>query len=278
MMKNCSILIFTLAFWAINFSKLPAQTYEEWVTRSFDYLEADSLPQAEEALRAALHAEPANPNNGMLLLNMGTIQRRQAKLQEAEQSYTVGLGFMPGNLTLLLSRAQLYAEMERYDEALDDYSSVILREPENEDALYERALCRLMNQDTLGARLDLEKINEFNPMSAKSRLGMAYVYKAQHMWREASELYDVLIERNPRSASLLRDRAEVYYLANRMGAALDDINKSIDIEPKDPFSYILRAQIRYARGDREFARRDLNQALELGLKTEEAGDLVQKLK
>ena len=277
-MKKSIFFIVIVAICALDYSISSAQNYDELITRSFDYLDADSLPEAEEALREALRIEPGNPGNGMLLLNLGTIQRRQGKLKEAEESYTIGLAFLPNNLTLLNSRAQLFAEMEKYPEAINDYTEVIYREPENEDAYYERALCKLMNQDTLGARLDLEQIDRFNPNSAKSRLGMAYVYKAQQMWREASELYDALIERNPRNASLLRERAEVFYFSNRMGAALDDINKSIDFDPRDPYSYLLRAQIRYAKGDREFARRDLNQALELGLNKDEVRDLIEKLK
>ena len=277
-MKKSIFFLVIVAICALDCSISSAQNYDELITRSFDYLDADSLPEAEEALREALRIEPGNPGNGMLLLNLGTIQRRQGKLKEAEESYTIGLAFLPNNLTLLNSRAQLFAEMEKYPEAINDYTEVIYHEPENEDAYYERALCKLMNQDTLGARLDLEQIDRFNPNSAKSRLGMAYVYKAQQMWREASELYDVLIERNPRNASLLRERAEVFYFSNRMGAALDDVNKSIDFDPRDPYSYLLRAQIRYAKGDREFARRDLNQALELGLNKEEVRDLIEKLK
>ncbi len=277
-MKNKFFLTLLFAICALDCSFSFAQTYEDYITRSYDYLEVDSLPQAEDALREALRIEPGNPSNGMLLLNLGTIQRRQGKLHEAEDSYTIGLAFLPKNLSILNSRAQLYAEMENYPKAIEDYTEVIYQEPENEDAYYERALCRLMNNDTLGARLDLEQIDKFNPNSAKSRLGMAYVYKAQRMWREASELYDVLIERNPRNASLLRERAEVFYLANRFGAALDDVNKSIDFDPREPYSYVLRAQIRYAKGDKEFAKRDLNQALELGLQRDEVRDLIEKLK
>ena len=277
-MKKSIFFIVIVAICALDYSISSAQNYDELITKSFDYLDADSLPEAEEALREALRIEPGNPGNGMLLLNLGTIQRRQGKLKEAEESYTIGLAFLPNNLTLLNSRAQLFAEMEKYPEAINDYTEVIYREPENEDAYYERALCKLMNQDTLGARLDLEQIDRFNPNSAKSRLGMAYVYKAQQMWREASELYDALIDRNPRNASLLRERAEVFYFSNRMGAALDDVNKSIDFDPRDPYSYLLRAQIRYAKGDKEFARRDLNQALELGLNKDEVRDLIEKLK
>lgn len=280
------VFLFLLTFiGASNAMHLAAQTsqeeldrqYTDCITRSFDYLEQDSLAQAEEALREAMRLQPGNPSNGMLLGNMGSIQRRLGRLTEAEQSYTIGLGFLPENLTLLTNRASLYAEMEAYDKAIDDYTSVIYHEPENEDAYYERALCRLMSQDTIGARLDLEQIDKFNPNSAKARLGMAYVYKAQRMFREAAEIYDALIERNPRSARLMRERAEVHYLNGRMAAALDDITHSINIDPHDPYSYILRAQIRYARKDREFARRDLNRALELGLSKAEADVLIQKL-
>lgn len=277
-MKKSLFLTLFVLIWTFNCSLSVAQTYDEYITRSFDYLDCDSLAQAEQALHEALSLEPGNPGNGMVLLNMGTIQRRQGKLQEAADSYTVGLAFLPDNLSLLSSRAELYAEMEQYDKAIADYTQVIYKEPNNEDAYYERALCRLMNADTLGARLDLEQIDTFNPNSAKSRLGMAYVYKAKGQWREASELYDELIKRNPKSPSLLRERAEVFYLAGRMGAALDDVNKSIEMGPRDPYSYILRAQIRYAKGDREFARRDLNQALDLGLDSSEVSDLIQKLK
>lgn len=277
-MKKSIFFGVIVAICALHCSISFAQTYDELIAKSFDFIDADSLPQAEDALREALRIEPGNPSNGMLLLNLGTIQRRQGKLKEAEDSYTIGLAFLPNNLTLLNNRAQLFAEMEKYPEAIEDYTEVIYQEPENENAYYERALCKLMNQDTLGARLDLEQIDRFNPNSAKSRLGMAYVYKAQEMWREASELYDALIERNPRNASLLRERAEVFYFSNRMGAALDDVNKSIDFDPRDPYSYLLRAQIRYAKGDKEFARRDLNQALELGLNKDEVKDLIEKLK
>lgn len=277
-MNKKLFLSIILPIWIVNCSICFGQTYEDYINESFDWLEKDSLERAEESLKMALRTEPGNVQNGMLLLNMGTIQRRQGKLKEAEDSYTIGLGFLPRNLSLLNSRAQLYSELEEFEKAIEDYTEIIFQEPENEGALYDRALCRLMNADTLGARLDLQAIDKFNPNSAKSRLGMAYVYKAQYQWREAEELLDALIQRNPKNASLYRERAEVHYLAGRMGAAQDDITKSIEYGPKDPYSYLLRAQIRYAKGDKEYARRDLNHAIDLGMKSEEAKELIEKLK
>ena len=225
-----------------------------------------------------MRLEPANPQNGLLFVNLGTIQRRLGKLQDAEISYTCAISLLDENTVAYSTRASLYAEIEQYQKAIDDYSVVISRNPEDEDALYERALCRLMNNDTIGARLDLETIDKFNPKSAKSRLGMAMVYKAMGENAMAVELYDALIKANPKSWSLLRDRAEVYFFSKRLGAAMLDIDKSIQMNGRDPLSYFLRAKIRWAKGDREYARRDLNRAIELGLPQSAAADLIEKMK
>jgi tetratricopeptide (TPR) repeat protein len=139
-------------------------------------------------------------------------------------------------------------------------------------------MVRLIMCDTVGARKELESINEYNPKSAKARLGMAYVYKTMGEYALAAELYDALIEANPRSYSLLQQRAEVCYLSGRMGAALMDINRSLEIYNRDPMSYALRAQIRLAKGDKKYAKRDVEQAIELGLEAKIADELIKKCK
>ena len=282
MHKLISILLVIGAYSVIS---LPAfaqndsiSTYDGWITASFDALDEDNNQRAEQCLKNAMRLEPANPQNGLLFVNLGTIQRRLGKLQDAEISYTCAISLLDENTVAYSTRASLYAEIEQYQKAIDDYSVVISRNPEDEDALYERALCRLMNNDTIGARLDLETIDKFNPKSAKSRLGMAMVYKAMGENAMAVELYDALIKANPKSWSLLRDRAEVYFFSKRLGAAMLDIDKSIQMNGRDPLSYFLRSKIRWAKGDREYARRDLNRAIELGLPQSAAADLIEKMK
>ena len=282
MHKLISILLVIGAYSVIS---LPAfaqndsiSTYDDWITASFDALDEDNNQRAEQCLKNAMRLEPANPQNGLLFVNLGTIQRRLGKLQDAEISYTCAISLLDENTVAYSTRASLYAEIEQYQKAIDDYSVVISRNPEDEDALYERALCRLMNNDTIGARLDLETIDKFNPKSAKSRLGMAMVYKAMGENAMAVELYAALIKANPKSWSLLRDRAEVYFFSKRLGAAMLDIDKSIQMNGRDPLSYFLRAKIRWAKGDREYARRDLNRAIELGLPQSAAADLIEKMK
>lgn len=65
-----------------------AQSYEELIEKSYDFLDKKDLVSAEESLRAAMRLEPGNPMNYALLTNLGSIQRRQGKLQDALLSYT----------------------------------------------------------------------------------------------------------------------------------------------------------------------------------------------
>lgn len=282
MNKDYIFLVITVIFSLNSFlsyaQKDTITTYEGWITASFDAMDIDSIALAEECLKNAMRLEPANPQNGMLFVNLGTLQRQQEKYLDAEISYSCAISLLEENSIVFSTRASLYAEMEEYQKAINDYTVLINRNPEDEDSLYERALCLLMSNDTLGARMDLEAIDKFNPNSAKSRLGMAVVYKVMGENAMAIELYDALIKANPNSWSLLRDRAEVYFFSKRLGAALIDIDKSIQMYSKDPLSYFLRAKIRWAKGDREYARRDLNRAVDLGLPQSVAADLVEKLK
>ncbi|MBQ0057365.1 MAG: tetratricopeptide repeat protein [Bacteroidales bacterium] len=273
-MKNRTFHAFLAIVFCVQLAK--SQTYDQWIERSYDYLDSDSIAMAEECLKQAMRLEPANPGNGLLFSNLGTLQRRQGKLQEAEISFSCAVALLEDIPSVRANRAQLYAEMERYQDAIEDYTALIRRDPMNETWLYERGLCRFMSSDTIGAQEDFEYIDRFNPNSAKSRLGMAIIYKAQRQYSLAADLYDALLKANPKSWSLLRDRAEVYYLSNRMGAALTDINESIKLNSQDPMSFVLRAQIRYAKGDREYARRDINTALEMGLSQQIVSQMLEK--
>ena len=49
-----------------------AQSYEELIEKSYDFVDKGDLVSAEESLKAAMRKEPANPLNYALLTNLGT--------------------------------------------------------------------------------------------------------------------------------------------------------------------------------------------------------------
>ncbi|MFV0397092.1 MAG: tetratricopeptide repeat protein [Bacteroidales bacterium] len=241
-----------------------AQTYNDYLDRSFSCLEMDDLICAEEALIKALRMEPANINNGILLSNLGTIQRRLKRFPEAIISYSSGLMLMPKSVTLLMNRASLYCEIDSLQDALADYTTAILVDDKNEEAFYLRGLLKLQLADTTGARIDFDHILEFKPSSSRARLGLAALGKYMGRYTDSERLYSMVLSANPNDAEILLNRSEVYLLLNRLSKALEDVNKSIEIEKDNPLAYIMRAKIRLRQYDRRLAMQDLDRARQLG--------------
>ena len=212
------ILIIILV--VLNISNLYSQSYDEWVGKSFDYLEQDSLTQAEYALKQAMKLEPANSQNCLLLTNLGTIQRRLDKPQDALVSYSSALMIMPKSLTLLSSRASLFCELEQWNKAEEDYTTILYIDDNNEDALYRRGLVRKAKGDSIAAKVDFETILKYNPESAKARLGIADLLKNSGDFVMAAEMFSQVIKANQKQPDLYLRRAEIYYMDNKLSKAI----------------------------------------------------------
>ena len=69
-------------------------TYRELSEKAIDYIEMDSLSQAEILLKEAMSLEPANPYNALLFTNLGFIQKSMGKFEQAVESYTYAVNLI----------------------------------------------------------------------------------------------------------------------------------------------------------------------------------------
>lgn len=250
-----------LLFWG---GSLYAQTYEEFVAKSYDYLEKDDLFAAEMSLKEALRMEPANPGNYALLTNLGTIQRRQGKLEEALLSYTTALNRDPQNTMILANRATLYIEMKESDKALNDYNLLLLRDSTNQDALYNRGMIHVQKKNFLWAEYDFNKILELNEATFYGRLGYAVLDKMRGNYDESERIYNYLIEKMPREWQLYKGRAELYIFMNKNGRAMADVNRLFLETVPDAELFVLRGRVKLAQHERSSATKDFLKAKEMG--------------
>ncbi|MDR2497720.1 MAG: tetratricopeptide repeat protein [Tannerellaceae bacterium] len=254
---------------------LYGQTYEELVGKSYDYLENNDLLAAEMSLKEALRAEPANPGNYALLTNLGTIQRRQGKLDEALLSYTTALNRFPQNVMILENRAALYIEMNEPDKALNDYSLLLLSDSLNQDALYNRGMLYIQKKNFLWAEHDFNKILELNETTFYGRLGYAVLEKMRGNYDESERIYNYLIEKMPREWQLYKGRAELYFFMNKNGRAMADVNRLFLETVPDAELFVLRGRIRLAQNDRSSARKDFLKAKEMGYSAQVVDELLR---
>lgn len=272
-MNTFRIVLFTVVL--LRSLSLTAQTYEEWTERSFSYLEEKQYAKAEEALVSALRLQPGNPNNGLLLSNLGTVQREQKKYTQALISYTSGLMMMPKSVTLLMNRASLFCEIDSLYDALADYSAAVLLDDKNADVYYLRGLLKLQLADTMGARKDFEQIIELDFNSAKGRIGLAALGKYIGNYSDSEQLLTMVIASNKKNAGLYFDRSEVYLLQNKLTKAMADIDKSIELDPDNPYAYLLRAKIKLRLYESKSANDDFERARSLGLTKQQIDEAMK---
>lgn len=270
--------IILVSFFLFLTLSLSAQSYADFVNSAMDYVGQKDYVAAELAMKSALRKEPANPNNLMLMVNLGTIQRHLGKLEEALISYNVAVEAYPNKPFVLHNRAALYCEMNRFEDALLDYCAILDSNKEDEEALYRRGLIYIDKKDIHNAEADFKSILAMFSESLYGKMGMATLSMRRQQWKEAEEIYTGLLEKYKEKADLYYNRAECYLQQTKLAETQGDIKKAIELGYTDYPIYILRGRLRLAQYDRLLARQDFMKAQELGASEAVVNDYLKLCK
>ena len=241
------------------------QSYQEWVDRSASYIEIDRLDSAAFALQKAMSLDPVNENNPVLLLNLGILQRQLGLFDDAFISLTASLGNNPIPDVVLHRRASLLSDMGRFDEAMEDYSSLIRLYHGDVEAYYRRGVLYLEKNDRASAEADFKKANEIDPGNMFTKLSNALIFKLDDNWIAAEMIYSALIQSTTTpDPSFYMNRAECYVNSDQVFKASADLRVVETSQRDNPYFYFLRGRVRYAQYDKIAARADFNKAKEMG--------------
>ena len=266
----CMMFSFCLSLWS--------QTYDERINRAMDAIEKDSLHLAEQFLKDALNADPANMKNALLLSNLGTIQRRMGKNMDAIESYTLAINKVPFSVTILLNRASLYLDMDNLEKAYSDYCNVIDLDKKNKEALQFRAYIYMRRRQYNEARADYRTILEAEPTNKTARIGMIMANQKDKRYKEALESLNLLITEYPKDVSLWKARAEIEIETNALDLALLDLENAAKIAPNDTDIYVMCGDIYMEQGKKREAYVAYEKAIELGVPRPQLQDRLKASK
>lgn len=269
--------LFFLSFFSLFILSVSAQSYEDLVLSSADYVEKKDYKTAEALLLEAFEKDPENKGNTLLFTNLGTIQRHLGETDKALTSYSAALELSPKANFVLHNRAALYCELNDFDNALKDYSSIILFDNTDVDAYYRRGLIYVSKNNMPAAQADFYKIKELDPENIRSDLGLANIYKSRNEWDKAEEVYSDLIFKYKKLPLLYYNRADCYINLKQNGRAMIDLNKAIDLGFKDASVYVMRGQIKLKQYDKLGAKLDFKKAKELGADAEFIDKLIKNI-
>jgi tetratricopeptide (TPR) repeat protein len=153
----------------------------------------------------------------------------------------------------LIERGNQLLNAGRFDEAIRDFSQIILEDPDNDLALANRGVTRAWKGDAVGAAADLDaaaKLNPKSPVVFRGR-GMLHQRKGEH--GEAAAAYTKSLEFDENNGFALGRRAEAYHALGDDDRALADATKALELSADWVDMNLLRANIHTRAGRTELA-------------------------
>jgi type III secretion system low calcium response chaperone LcrH/SycD len=140
---------------------------------------------------------------------------------------------------------------------------------ENDAALAQRL------QRWADGRTTLKDVRGYSDEELYSIARMGYFYYYQGKLEEARTVFQGLYAVNPLDAYFARALAVVEMASGNPAGALAAYDVALKVAPQDPESFVGRAEVKLAQGDRAGAQDDLRKAARL---IESEGPLQQKVK
>ncbi len=248
-----------------------SQNYEELVEQALLAAQHDSLLKSESLYKQALKINPNDYRNALAYHNLAHVQEMmywqnvndKKMLEEAVYNYSKAIEMQPESVPMRFSRGNLNLNMKNYDRAILDYTSIIEKDASNVTALNRRGYSYFQKRDYDKARQDYEQVLKINPNDYPSAMGVALVLQKTNKTREALTRMDFLIAAYPDKAELYVVRSSMYEDLNMRELALIDLNRAIELEPKNPQHYLQRAELYDKMKKRAQAKNDRRKAQKL---------------
>lgn len=140
-----------------------------------------------------------------------------------------------------LSRGNVEATQEHYAQALNYYERALKLDPENEQAIYHKAVAKLSANKTESGLTELFAAVEANPKVARLRLFRADLLFKLRRFEEALADYKILEDLTPDDFRVYRAEAATYALIKRYDDVLPKAKKAVALNPTDAASQLLLA-------------------------------------
>ncbi|GAB1429677.1 hypothetical protein MASR2M18_05090 [Ignavibacteria bacterium] len=129
----------------------------------------------------------------------------------------------------LLLRGYCYYLSGEYSRAISDFTRVTDKSPEPE-AFYYRAVVFAKKGENAKALADINRALQLRPNSTTYRILRGSILAANGKYGEATEMFSAILRTNSQDATVLCNRASAYLGVNNYSAALQDVNRAMELD------------------------------------------------
>jgi len=123
----------------------------------------------DETTRSLHQLIARDPGNAMAHNNLGVIRSKQGCLEEAAGHYERAVACDPANTVYRKNLADIYYHLDRVDEAISIYTTLLKEYPNDVELLIALAIVSRANQLTEQARTFIQKVLELEPWNSDAR-------------------------------------------------------------------------------------------------------------
>jgi tetratricopeptide (TPR) repeat protein len=177
------------------------------------------------------------------------------------------LALQPDHARARFLRGQVYRQQRRWQEACDDFTWLLQRQPSDHELYRLRGACRIGLGDHAGAAADFGEWLKYGDVDANTLNTVAWLLVGKSKERKNAELALPLIEKAaaqlPSNVHIVHTLGVTYYRLERFQEAVTTLQRAGKLRGPQPSAYELYflAMCRHNLGDAAGARHDFDQAV-----------------
>ena len=235
----------------------------------------NEIGKAHARLDQVLGSYPSNASLHYLKAQAYGFERNSAQA-EAELRKTLEID--PNYIAAYSALGALFVNTKQADRAIGEYQKIIERRPDNAAAYTMIGMLDDARQNYDAAAESYKKAlgKDQNSTIAANNLAWLYAVNGKGNLDEAVRLAQGVVQKNPNIPGFVDTLGWVYYKKGLYGAAVEQLQKAVSLDeraarsgngtPSANYRYHLGMALK-ARGDKEAARRELEQAVRLSEKS-----------
>ena len=238
-----------------------AEKYSELIDNAFQAVSKEDYSTALNYFTEAINFND-EPFAGDFY-NRGLTYYNLEKYNEAIADYSKAIELKPDYADAYINRGNAYCNLNKYDEALADYNKAIDLKPDDVDAYCNRGSIYGKLGKINEAFADFSKAIDLKPDFAVAYTGRGVAFWYLGKYNKAIVDFNKAIELKPDYVRAYNNRGNVYGKLGKYNEAIADFNKAIELKPDDEEAYYNRGNAYCDLNKYEEALADFSKAIEL---------------
>jgi tetratricopeptide (TPR) repeat protein len=208
-----------------------------------------------------------DPNNPIARLRRASAYVRKTEIDLAIADYEKAVELDPRDVYAYLGRAFAYLAKGDTDRAIDDYGRVLQIHPENVSAYAGRSTAYRIKDESDRAIADCNRVMEISPNREFGYLCRGQAYRDKDDIDRALADFDRAVQLNPKELRAHLDVASAHQRRVDTEPALASLDQALQLDPQSAWLYLSRGVVRLGANMLPGAIEDFNRSSELNPKS-----------